>query len=373
VGIEIREVRTKKEWTVFLHFPIQLYQKEKNYVPPILSDEKKLFDNRKNPALEFCEWNCWLAYSGHRVAGRITGIINHRYNKYLDTRTARFCWFDFVNNAEVAARLLEETEKWAREKGMNTLTGPYGFTNFQSHGILIEGFHEKPNPFSSFNFPYYSELVEKAGYHRTIEWNESTIKVPGTIPEKMDRVANWVKSRYHLRVVDNSRMKNLLYYQYEMFHLLNEAYGSLHGFVPLTDKQIEHLVNGFLKYLKSKYISIVIDQNDKLVAFGISVPDVTTALQKARGHLWPFGYFYLWKSMNWNDTIDLMLIAVRPDYQMKGVNTLLFQQLIPVYQKNHIIKVETLQNQVDNLRVQSQWDYFDRRIHRLSAGYQKEL
>jgi GNAT superfamily N-acetyltransferase len=373
MGMEIREVVTRQDWRDFFYFPLLLYQHEKHFVPPIISQERDLFDPGKNPALEHCSFKCWLVRDGDRVAGRIAGIINHRYNEILNIKNARFGWFDLINNGQVAKLLLNRVEEWATEIGMTCVCGPHGFTNFNPHGIMVEGFDKTPHPFTTYNFPYYSELVEKAGYTKRIEWVESFITVPDTIPEKMNRVADWVKSRYQLKLIDNSRMKNMLPYKFELFHLLNEAYGNLYGFVPLTDKQIELLVNDFLKYLKSKYISIVLDHNDKVAAFGISIPDISKALQKARGHLWPFGIFHIWRAMNWNDTIDLMLIAVRPDYQMKGVNTLLFQQLIPIYQKSHIRYVETLQNQIDNIRIQAQWDYFDRKVHRRSYGYIKEL
>lgn len=371
--MEIREVKTRKEWKAFFTFPNELYACEENYIPPLIEEEKKQFDPRYNPALEFSDFSCWLVYDGRKVVGRIAGIINHRCNEIRQCRCARFSWFDLYNDAAIGALLLNTVESWAVHKGMTQIIGPYGFTSFNPHGILVEGFNERATPYSHYNFPYYQHIVEQLDYRKEMEWVESRVAVPDRIPEKMLRIAAFVKERYGAKVVDNSSMKNLLTYKYQIFHLLNDSYEQIYGFVPLTDKQIQLLVDDFEKILIPKYISVVVNPENEVIAFGVSIPDLARALRKAKGHLWPLGIFYLWHGLHHNDTIDLMLIAVRPDYQQKGVNALLFEQLIPIYQKNGIRYVETLQNQSDNQRVQSQWDYFDRRIHKRSFGYVKEL
>ena len=373
MSFTIKIVTNKRELNRFVQFPLSLYKKNRFYVPPLLSEEKNRLDSKKNPAFDFSEASYWLAYKDGMPAGRIAGIINHRYNEELKCKHARFSWFDMINDQEVCNLLLHTVEKWAKEKGMEVMLGPYGFTNLDKHGLLIEGYEELATSSSNYNFPYYNTLLENAGYQKKIDWVEYRVNVPEAIPEKMVRVSKWAIERYKLKIFHANSTKELLRFKNDMFILLNRAYSDLYGFTSLTEKQMDAVVKNIFSYLNPKYLSFVLDEDDRIVAFGISVPSVSKALQKAKGKMLPFGFFHLWKALRTNDTIDLLLIAVRPEFQDRGVNAILFYDLIPICIKNNIKFVETTQNQATNKKVQAQWAYFDRRLHKRSRLYIKDL
>ncbi|MCK4679058.1 MAG: N-acetyltransferase [Bacteroidales bacterium] len=373
MSFTIKIVTNKRELNRFVQFPLSLYKKNRFYVPPLLSEEKNRLSSKKNPAFDFSEASYWLAYKDGMLAGRIAGIINHRYNEELNCKRARFSWFDMINDQEVCNLLLHTVEKWAKEKGMEVMLGPYGFSNLDKHGLLIEGYEELATASSNYNFPYYKTLLENAGYQKKIDWVEYRVNVPEAIPEKMVRVSKWAIERYKLKIFHANSTKELLRFKNDMFILLNRAYSDLYGFTSLTEKQMDAVVKNIFSYLNPKYLSFVLDEDDRIVAFGISVPSVSKALQKAKGKMLPFGFFHLWKALRTNDTIDLLLIAVRPEFQDRGVNAILFYDLIPICIKNNIKFVETTQNQVTNKKVQAQWAYFDRRLHKRSRLYIKDL
>ena len=373
MSVTIKIVTNKSELNRFVQFPLSLYKKNRFYVPPLLSEEKNRLDSKKNPAFDFTEASYWLAYKDGKLAGRIAGIINHRYNEELKCKRTRFSWFDMINDQEVCNLLLHTVEKWAKEKGMEVMLGPYGFTNFDKHGLLIEGYEELATSSSNYNFPYYKTLLENAGYQKKIDWVEYRINVPEAVPEKIVRVSKWALERYKLRIFHANSTKELLRFKNDVFILLNRSYSGLYGFTSLTEKQIDAVVKNIFSYLNPKYLSFVLDKDDRIVAFGISVPSVSKALQKAKGKMLPFGFFHLWKALRTNDTIDLLLIAVRPEFQDRGVNAILFYDLIPVCIKNNIKFVETTQNQSTNKKVQAQWAYFDHRMHKRSRLYIKNL
>ena len=370
---EIQEVNSKKRSGQFLQYPLDLYAGNKFFVPPLLANEKKILSPKYNPAFLHSESRFWLAKKDGKIAGRIGGIINHSYNEKMGKNIARFNWFDCIDDAEVAGALFGTVEEWAMEKGMNQISGPYGFNSFDKHGLLVDGFNELAASSSNYNYPYYQKLVTTAGYQKEADWVEYSIKVPGGVPDKMERVAGIATERYNLRVPEARSMKDLLPYKYEIFHLLNEAYRHLLGVVPLTEEETDWYVRKFFGYLSSDFVTVVLDQEDNLIAFGITMPSLSEALQKAGGRLWPFGFFHLWKALRVNDTIDLLLIAVKPEYQNKGINAILFRKLIPNFIRRGIQYVETTQNQEGNEKVQAQWSYFDHRLHKRSRCFFKEL
>jgi hypothetical protein len=369
--IEIKEVKTRRDLDKFIQFPLKLYRNNRYYVPPLIMDEKNNLSASKNPVFDFCEAKYWLALVNGKVAGRIGSIINHRENKLSNEKMAHFNWFDLENSPEVGNVLLDTAESWAFSRGMSAIYGPYGFTNFDRHGILIEGSEELATSISNYNYPYYREIIENHGYEKKVDWVETRIKVPDKIPEKIERVARIALKRNELHLAEINSTSDINKYLQEFWNLLNKAYFDLSGGIPLDESQKEVMSKKFYKYLNPDFVSFVLNKEDKLVAFGISIPSLSRALQKAKGHLYPTGFFHLLKALRKNDTIDLMLIAVTPELQNKGVNSIFFLELIPNYIRHQIKYVETTQNLDDNIKVKSQWDYFDSRQHKRSRCYIK--
>jgi GNAT superfamily N-acetyltransferase len=373
MNIVIKEVKSRKDLKKFISFPNKLYKSNKYYIPQLHKDEMSLFDKAKNPAYEFCEVNLWLAYCNEKIVGRIAGIINNRYNEKWQKKICRFGWIDFIDDYSVSKALLEKVENWARGYGLNAVHGPLGFTDLDPEGMLIEGFEELGTIATIYNYSYYPEHLKKLGYQKDVDWVEFEINVPEKVPEKIERIAKVVQKRQKLRILHASKIKEIKPYYMEVFKLLNTSYNELYGFVPLSERQIEYYIAQYINFANPKLISIILDEKGKVAAFGLTFPSLSKAFQKANGKLFPFGFIYILKAMKKNDRVDLYLVAVRPDLQSKGVNSLLFKELIKIYIKNKFKKAESNPELETNLKVQAQWKYFDRRQHRRRRCFIKYL
>lgn len=374
--IEIRPVQpTKKELKKFVKYGVSLYKDNPYYIPPLQFDDVNTLLPKKNPAFEYCQAQSFMAYRDGKPVGRITGIINPVVNERTGEKVARFGFVEFIDDPEVVDALFKTVEKWALDKGMNAIVGPMGFTDMDHEGMLTFGFDEVGTMATIYNPPYYPEHMERMGYVKDADWVEYRIKVPDALPDKMVRVAELVKNRYGLRFIKfNSTKKLKEQYGVALFELINEAYDKLYGYSPLTPKQIEYYIDMYLGLVRLDYISVIVDKDDKLVGVGISVPSLSKALQKSKGKLFPTGWYHLLKALKGhNDVIDLMLVAVKPEYQSRGVNSLLFADLLPIYIKNNIKFAESNLELEDNANVQNQWQYFERRLHRRRRVYRKNL
>lgn len=374
--IEVKKISpTKKNLRKFTQFQIDLYRANYYYVPPLVSDDVKTLDPKKNPAFDFCEAQCFMAYEGGRPVGRVAAIINNAVNERSGEKSVRFGFLDFEDNPEVSAALMKAVEQWGKERGMTRVIGPLGFTDLDHEGMLIEGFDELSTMATIYNYPYYPEHIERLGYAKDSDWKEFVMDVPDGIPEKMNRVADIVKKRTGLKVKKyTSRKKIKEEYGRALFELVNEAYDQLYEYSPLTDRQIEYYINQYLDLLDLDLVTIIVDEEEKLVGVGISMPSMSRALQKAKGKLFPFGWIPLLKGLKGkNDRVDLLLVAVKPEYQSKGVNALLFQDLIPYYIKRGFKWAESNPEMETNAKVQSQWDYFTHRQHRRRRSYVKNI
>lgn len=374
--IEVKKISpTKKNLRKFTQFQIDLYRGNGCYVPPLISDDVKTLDPKENPAFDFCEAQCFMAYVGGRPVGRVAAIINNAVNERSGEKSVRFGFLDFEDNPEVSAALMKAVEQWGKERGMTRVIGPLGFTDLDHEGMLIEGFDELSTMATIYNYPYYPEHIERLGYAKDSDWKEFVMDVPDGIPEKMNRVADIVKKRTGLKVKKyTSRKKIKEEYGRALFELVNEAYDQLYEYSPLTDRQIEYYINQYLDLLDLDLVTIIVDEEEKLVGVGISMPSMSRALQKAKGKLFPFGWIPLLKGLKGkNDRVDLLLVAVKPEYQSKGVNALLFQDLIPYYIKRGFKWAESNPEMETNAKVQSQWDYFTHRQHRRRRSYVKNI
>lgn len=374
MSIKLKEVTTNKELKRFVDFQYQLYKNNEYWVPPLKKEELFLLRRDKNPAFDFCETKYWLAYNNGNIVGRIAGIINHKFNDKFNKKTMRFGWIDFIDDEAVSSTLLNAVEEWAKEKGMNEIHGPLGFTDMDGEGTLIEGFDEVSTLGAIYNFPYYPKLIERKGYSKDIDWVEYQVKMTSDpVPEKISRIADIALKRNKLRVLRVKKAKELLPYAREMFYLINESYQDLYGFVELSDKQIDMYVKQYFGFIKPEYVPVVLNEKNEMVAFGITMPSMSKAFQKAKGKLFPFGFMHILKAMKNNPGLDLYLTAVRPDMQDKGVNAILMNETNKLIIKNNIRVVETNRELEDNSKVRAQWRFFEHRQHKRRRCYKKEL
>lgn len=371
--VEIKEVKSRRDLKKFIYFPYKLYAGNKYWVPPLVLDEMNTLRQDKNPAFEYCEAKYWLALKDGEVVGRIAGIINHKYIEKWGQRNARFGWIDFIDDPKVSKALLETVEDWARKKGMTGLHGPLGFCDLDKEGMLVEGFDEMGTFTTIYNYPYYPVHLESNGYVKDVDWLEYELEVPLQLPEVIQRASQDALKRFNLRVLEAKKPKDFLPYVKGIFRLLNEAYKDLYGVVPLSDKQIELYTKQYFGFVNPHYVKIILNQNDEVVAFGIAFPSLTRAMKKTNGKLFPFGFIHVLRALKKNDIIDLCLVAVKHELQGKGVNAILMSEIHKECVKNGIVKAECNPQLESNVKVRSQWRYFNSRQHKRRRCYIKYL
>lgn len=359
----------------YVEFGINLYKDNPYYVPPLVSDDVASLTPEKNPAFDFCEAQSFMAFRNGEPVGTITAIINKAVNSRTGKATLRFGFMHFIDDAEVVDALFEAVTEWGRSRGMTEIVGPMGFTDLDQEGMLIEGFEEIGTMATIYNYPYYADHMERMGFGKDVDWIEFRMTVPDSVPEKYSRIAEIVAKRFGLRTVKySSRKKIKADYGQEIFEVVNKAYADLYGFSPLTPRQIQHYIDVYLNILRLKDVALVVDKDDRLVGLGISMPSVSRALQKSRGRLFPTGWYHLLKAIRGKtDTVDLLLVAVLPEYQAKGVNALIFNDLLPGYIENGYKYAESNPELESNENVQKQWEYFERRQHRRRRAWKKAI
>lgn len=323
MAIEIIEAKSKKDIKRFVNFQFDLYKNDKMWVPPMKSDEVKALLAGYNPSMRICDTKVWLAMQGGHIVGRICGIINHQYIKKKGEKIARFSRLEFIDDREVVKCLLETAENWAKEKGMEGIDGPLGFTNLDHQAMLIEGFEHLPSVASVYHKPYYKAHLEALGYEKEMDWIEFRITIPESIQERTEKIADVVKERSGIYVKTFSRTKDLMQYGRPLFKLVNESFNDLFSFVPLNDEMIDFYVAKFLPIVKASFVKLIFDREDQLVGFIVPVPSLSKAMQKAKGRLYPFGWYHLMKAYKNNDVIDLMLAGIDPKLQGMGYVSLL--------------------------------------------------
>lgn len=376
MAVEIRKINpTKKELKKFVKFGIDHYKGNDCFVPPLRMDDVNTLRPDKNPAFDFCEAQSFMAYRDGKPVGRITAIINNMLNEKTGAKNLRFGFVEFIDDDEVVDALFDSAIKWGKERGMTTMTGPLGFTDMDHEGMLIEGFDRLGTMATIYNYEYYPRQMERIGMVKDADWVEYLIKVPESVPEKHQRIADIVKRKYGLKILQFKSRKHIRdKYGYALFELIDEAYADLYAYSPLSDRQIYHYIDLYLGILRLDDISVIVDSDDKLVAVGISIASFSRALQKAKGRIFPFGWWHLLKPIRGKvDTVDLLLVAVKPEYQGKGVNALLFADLIPRYIKAGYKQAESNVELEGNANVQKQWEYFERTQHKRRRCFRKDI
>ena len=376
MSILIKTVTTRKELKTFVRFANKLYKGNKYYVPSMPFDDLNTLDKDKNGAFEFCEAEYYLAYKNGVLVGRVAAIVNHKANESWKVKQVRFGWFDFIDDMEVSAALLDAVIAFGRERGMTQIVGPLGFTDFDPEGMLVEGFDRLSTMALIYNHPYYPEHMKKLGYYKETGWLEYRITIPTEVPERHRRLAELVKERNNLTLRKLTRRQiRKENYGVKLFNLINDTYCKLYGYSLLSERQIEQYVDLYLSLVDPSMLNFVEDENGDLIAAAITIPSLAEALQKCNGEIFPFGWWYLLKNMfiKKPDTLDLLLIGVRPDYQNKGVPTLVICDLIETFNRLGFRYAESNANLETNTSIQSLWGPFEKEQHKKRWVFGKDI
>lgn len=376
MSVTIVKVESKKQLKTFIRFNYELYKGNKYFVPELYEDTINTLRKDRNAAFEFCEADYFLAYRDGKVVGRVAAIINNRANEKWGKKTARFGWVDFIDDKEVVDALFNTVEEWARERGMTEVEGPLGFTDMDPEGMLIEGFDRLGTMATIYNFPYYPEHMQRLGYTKAADWIEFLFTVPEQRWEKAIRVASIVERKYELKIAKcKSRSELAKRYGKQLFNLINECYSELHGYSELSEKQIEQYIKMYLPVIDLRLASFVVDKDDNLIAIGVSIYSLSEALRKSKGKLFPFGWWHMAKALfiKQPKCLDFLLVAVKPEYQSKGVFAMMFNDLLGNYIEMGIQNIESNPELEDNKKILAQWENFDKEQHKRRRAFKKEI
>lgn len=367
--ITIREVSSRTEFHRFFSFPSVLYRKSPYYVPSLLHDEMWNFNPRKNPAYSHAETACFLAYDANRIVGRIAALILKRECEEGARKVLRFNRFDMIDSLDVTRALIDRAALWGKERGMEYMIGPIGFSDLDKQGLLVEGFDQPGMFITLYNHPYYAEHLEALGFAKEVDWVEYKIKVPQQADARIERICELAQKRYNLRLLSFRSKRQALPYVRKAFTMYNRSYANLYGFIPLTEAQIESAIRQFFYLVSLEYVSIVANEHDDVVGLGIMVPSLSHAVRRSKGRLLPLGWLRIMRALKEHSLLDMYLIAVQPEYQGRGVNAIILNDGIKKALAHGVIYAETGPELEENVNVQSQWKGFDRVQHKRRRCY----
>ena len=371
--ISVVEVTSKKLQKEFIEFPLKLYRGNPYFVPPLYGDEKKMF----KPDFVYrdtCEFVCYNAYDGERMVGRIQGILQRASNKKTGEKRIRFTRFDAIDDQKVADALFGAVESWARSKGMDTVCGPLGFSDLEREGLLIEGFDQLSTFEEQYNYEYYGRLIEGCGYGKEVDWVESRIYAPDVDDGKMAQMADYVCKRYNLRLGEAKNASDFIRrYGDAFFELLDVAYADIYGTVPFTKGMKDMMIANFKLIIDTRFVAVVLDENDKVVCLGIGFPSIAKAMQTSGGRLTPPALLKLLKAIKKPEIFDLGLIAVAPEWLNRGVNMLMCAGLLRMLQEDGVKYAETNLNLEDNHAILNMWKRFKAVRHKKRRAYVKKI
>ena len=376
MSVTIKKVTTRRELKTFVRFANRLYKGNPYYVPCMPFDDMNTLDSNKNGAFEFCKAEYYLAYKDNKLVGRVAAIINYKANQSWKVDQVRFGWIDFIDDLEVSKALLDAVVAFGKARGMKQIVGPLGFTDFDPEGMLVEGFDRVSTMALIYNYPYYPEHLKKLGYVKETGWVEYRITIPEQLPEKHVKFAEIVEDRYNLKVRKlTKRQIRTENYGRKLFQLINETYCNLYGYSLLSEKQIDQYVDQYLGLIDLRMVSFIENEEGELVAAGVSMPSLSKPLQKCGGNLFPIGWWYLIKNMYLKkpDTLDLLLVGVKPEYQNKGVNSLIFLDMFRNFKEMGFKYAESSAELETNIRVQQMWDGFEKQQHKRRRVYGKKI
>lgn len=374
MSIEIKEVLNITDKKAFVNFQFELYKNDKMWVPPLKKDELKMLSPETNPAFEFCDTKFWIVIKNGKVAGRIGAIINKAYNEKINKKMGRFSRLEFIKDEEVLDLLISTAENWLKEKGMEMVHGPLGFSNLDIQGMLIEGFEYLPSIASVYNMDYYQEMIEKHGYEKEIDWIEFRLSIGEHAVTKASRGAELIAKRYGLEVLHFTKTSEMIPYSKRIFEILNDAFDVLPFVARLSPKMIDLYADKYIKFLNPEFVNIV-KMGDEIVGFIIGMPSLSKAMQKANGKLFPFGFRHILKARKAvnNDTLDQLLTGVLPEFQSKGVAVLLFSESQNMMLKKGMKYIETTGVFETNHNVITNWKNYEHIQHKRRRCFIKTL
>lgn len=373
--IEIVEVSSPKQYRAFFRFPFELYRNCPQWVPPITKEEMDVFNPQKNSVFQHGMARLFLAKKQDKIVGRIAAMINWVEIEELKKTKVRFGWYDTIDDIEVSKKLIQAVEGVAIAEGMTYIEGPMGFSNMDKAGLLVKGFEHMNTMITWYHYPYQKEHLEKLGLIKQSEWIEFKIDIfdAKDAPEKVKKFARVIKERYKLRTLEFKSTKDVEPHVDEMFDLLNQTYKNLQSFVPIQQHQIEVYKKKYIPYVHPDFIKCVVDENDEMIAFTITMPSFTKALKKINGNMFPFGLFHLWRAQRKNDRAAFYLIGIKESYQNKGVTAIIFQEIQEMFNKRGITKVETNPELEENKAIQALWKNYKHELHKRRRTYRKEV
>ena len=353
----VREVKDEKEMNDFVHVVDGIYQHCPQYVPDLESDVRILFDRRKNPGLEFSDIQAFVAYHNDQPVGRVVGIVNYKANKKWNAQNVRFSMIEFIDDLAVSKALLDAVSEWGKSKDMESMQGPLGITDFDKEGMLVEDFDMVGSMNTIYNPDYYPRHMEAYGLTKEVDWLQVHIDIPQEIPARYARVAQYAREQIGLKVKKLTLRDVFKGYGKKVFDLLNECYKPIFGFSALSEGQMNDFIDKYVRLIDLKLIPVIVNEQEEVVGVAITMGSLSKAMQKANGRLLPMGWYHLLKALKWKreDHADMLLIAIRPDYQGLGVNAMFFDDLIPIYNKYGFKWAETGPQLEDNVRELSQW------------------
>ena len=361
----VREITNiKRDRKRFFNFPVTLYKGCPWFVPSLYIDEESEFDPKQNGAFEYAECKMWLAERDGKVVGRAAAVLNKAYNEKMNVKQMRFTRFDFVDDAEVVDELFEQVVEYAKEKGMNEIIGPIGFSDLDKQGLVVEGFEEEDMYITPYNYPYYVQHFERLGLTKKVDWMEFQITIPEKINERLDRIADMAIQRYGYKVLTFKKISDIKPYIIPALQILNEAFAKLFGTVWLSDKQLLDYSKLIMLVGNPDYVSVVTDKNDNIIGYGFMAPSISKAVRESKGKLLPCGIFRIFRDLKKSKTLDLYSIGVKPEYQNKGVNAIILRESLKGAIKNGMKFAETGPELETNVEVQSQWKMFEHRNHK---------
>ena len=374
-NIRIIEVKTRAQRKEFVTFPLRLYKNNEYFVPPLFSDEMKIFTD-KNAYADTCVSVFFLAQKDGKTVGRIQGILQNQSNEIRDERRIRFTRFDAINDADVAAALFSSLENWGKEQGMDAVCGPLGYSDLEREGLLIEGFDKLSTFEEQYNYDYYPALIESCGYKKEIDWLEFRLRAPKQKNIMLSRVAERALELNKLHIVDPDSMSKKEYisrYKDGVFECIDRCYSHLYGTVPMTESTKAQIVDQFMLVINKHYLIIICDENDKVVSFALGIPGFGKALQKSGGRLTPATLVRMLRSIKKPQSTDLALVAILPEYQSAGVNAVMLNKMTEYLESGDIEYFETNLNLETNVQVMAQWKYFDAEQHKRRRSYVKQI
>ena len=376
MAVEIVEITTRRDLKKFIQFGNDFYKDNQYFCPQLISDELNTFNPAINPAHEVCEHVLYMAYRDKRPVGRIAGIINHAANAKWNVKKVRFGWMDFIDDQEVSFTLLDKVAQWGKSKGMDKLNGPVGMTDFDHQGLLIEGFDHLAPMASLYNYPYYIRHLEAYGLCKEADWIEFQINPQIELPERFARMDQIVRERTKVRVDKVKNCKELVKkYGTQYMDVIDVAYQKLYNFQPLSDRQKKYYCDVYFPILNFDFVTIVVNEKDEVVGVGVGMPDISKALRKCKGRLFPFGWLHILKALKSKtyEAFDLLIIAVRPDYQDKGINAVIIADQFPYFVQYGIKRVETTAIMETNFKNLAHWEVFPHKYHKRRRAYIKTI